>query len=119
MKNSEEITDILDFVTTVRLYGVKIAIEKFGGGHSGFSSIMRIRPDIVKIDNTLMRYIDKDKQASDVVKNIIQVIHALGMKCVGGFIESDAVYQKAYAFGIDYYQGYHIHKPSLDPVEQL
>lgn len=71
---THEINDIKimdDFLIKFRKYGVKIAIDDFGMGHSNLSHIVHIQPDYIKIDGEFIKNIDTDKQSYYLVKSII------------------------------------------------
>ena len=62
----------MQFVQEVRNYGVKIAIDDFGSGYSNFSRIIDLNPDILKIDGSLIKNIDTDKNKQKIVKSKLQ-----------------------------------------------
>ena len=54
----EEMKDfecIKEFITKVKSYGVKIAIDDFGSGYSNYERLLEFQPDIVKIDGSLVK----------------------------------------------------------------
>ena len=54
----EELRDIevlRDFIQTVRQYGVRIAIDDFGSGYSNFIEIVKIEPDLIKADGSIIK----------------------------------------------------------------
>lgn len=110
----ENVSEVLEFVTAVKAYGAKVAIDDFGSGYSNFSYLMKISPDLVKIDGSLIRNIDHDQNSYEVVKGIVEFTYTLKMECVGEFVHSKAVYEKAKAIGIDTFQGYYFHEPEAD-----
>ncbi len=113
----ENVSEVLEFVTTIKAYGAKIAIDDFGSGYSNFSYLMQISPDIIKIDGSLLKDIDHDKNTYEVVKSIVEFSHTLQIECVGEFIHSEAVYEKAKELGIDAFQGYYIHEPEVNVLK--
>lgn len=68
----------------------------------------------MKIDGSLIKNIDVDKNAKLVVETIILFAHKLNKKVVAEFIHSKEVYKIVKELGIDYGQGYYLGKPSAN-----
>ena len=92
--------------------GCKIALDDFGKGYSNFALISRLNIDNLKIDISLVRDIDKDKKAFEVLKNIINIAKALNIKTTTEGVENKAIYEKLLELKPDFLQGYYFHKPS-------
>ncbi|MDP3302099.1 MAG: EAL domain-containing protein [Sulfuricurvum sp.] len=99
------------FVTTVKKYGAKIAIDDFGSGYSNFTRLMEYQPDILKIDGSLIKNIDNDEFSLHIVKTIKTFADQMGIKIVAEFVHSEAVFKIVKELGIDYTQGYFISPP--------
>ena len=102
---------LLAFVTQVREYGVKIAIDDFGSGFSNFELILLIQPDIIKIDGSLIKNVDIDSKSLTLVEAITAFSHKMGIKVVAEYVHSKAVYGALNATDIDMYQGYYFSEP--------
>jgi len=112
---SEKVTDfkkVLRFFNEVRRYGGKIAIDDFGSGFSNFSYMIEMDPDYIKIDGSLIRNIDKDKNAQIIVETIVSFARKLNIKTIAEYVHSSTVLSCVKNLGIDYSQGFHIDKPS-------
>lgn len=111
---SEEIKDtelIGEFVTAVKEYGAKIAIDDFGSGYSNFSYILKIAPDIIKIDGSIIQKIAVDNSAYLTAKAIVSFAKSLNIKTVAEFISSKEILDKALEIGVDEFQGFYFSKP--------
>ncbi len=116
----EDIKDfkvIKDFITHVKSYGVKIAIDDFGSGYSNYNRLLDYQPDILKIDGSLIRDIDTNSYSQSVVKSIVTFAKEQNLETIAEFIENEAIFSKVKELGIDYSQGYYFGKPL--PLEQL
>ncbi len=102
------------FVSEVRRYGAKIAIDDFGSGYSNFSYLTKMSPDYIKIDGSLIKEIDVDKNALLVVETIVQFAQKLGVKTIAEYVSSSTIMNKVQSLGIDYSQGYYIDEPSVN-----
>lgn len=102
------------FITEVKRYGAKIAIDDFGSGYSNFSYLTKMKVDFIKIDSSLIENIDTDKNSLMVVETIVDFAKKLGVKTVAEFVHSSTINDKVIELGIDYSQGFYIDKPSID-----
>ena len=105
------------FFREMRALGCQIAIDDFGSGYSNFAYLMKISPEFIKIDGSLIRDIDEDATAYQVVATICEFARKIGSRITAEFVHSQAVLDKVRALGIDFAQGYHLGKPH--PIEEL
>jgi len=111
---SESITDyekVISFINIVRKLGSKIAIDDFGSGYSNFSYLLRLKPDYIKIDGSLVKNIHKDKNSYLITKTINDFAHSLGMKTVAEFVHCEEVFKLLQDMGVDEYQGFYFSEP--------
>lgn len=107
----ENFEELLIFITKIKKYKCKIAIDDFGTGYSNFGYLIKLKPDLLKIDGSLIRNIDKDKNARLIVSTIVEFSHKLGMKIVAEFVENKEIFEIVKTLGIDYSQGYYFSEP--------
>jgi len=100
------------FVEEVRHYGVKIAIDDFGSGFSNFENILKISPEYIKIDGSLIQNINHDEQSRQLVKSIISFAKEMHICTIAEFISEKALFDTAKHLGIDEYQGYYFGMPA-------
>lgn len=114
---SEEIefnARVLDFTTKVKKMGARIAIDDFGSGYSNYAYLIKLGVDILKIDASLIKDIDKNENNRLITKSIIDIAHALGMDTVAEHVHTKEVKDTLTAMGADYLQGFYLHKPTSD-----
>lgn len=113
---SESINDfnkIEKFITEIKRYGAKVAIDDFGSGYSNFSYLIKINADYIKIDGSLIENIHVDKASLVVVETIVSFAKKLGIKTVAEYVHCSVVMDKVRELGIDYSQGFYIDEPTL------
>jgi len=103
--------DISKFRTLVKSYDAELAIDDFGSGYSSFAHVANLNVDYVKIDASLIKNIDKDKNSFIVVSTINDYVHSIGSKCVAEFVHSKEVFEILKEIGVDYFQGYYFSEP--------
>jgi len=104
------------FIENVYKSGARIAIDDFGAGFANFEHMTTMRSDIMKIDGSLIKNIDKDKNARLVVETIVVFARKLNKKVVAEFVHSKEVYDVVKELDIDYVQGYYLGKPQAEAV---
>ena len=112
---SEEVSDykvINEFIKGVKKYGVKIAIDDFGSGYANFDHIINIDADFIKIDGSLIKNIDTDKNAKIITEAIIMFSNKLGKKTITEYIHNKEVFDIVKSLGADYSQGFYLGEPS-------
>jgi diguanylate cyclase (GGDEF)-like protein len=109
----EDFKKVERFISEVKRYGAKIAIDDFGSGYSNFAYLTHMSADYIKIDGSLIENMDVDKNASIVVETIVNFAKKLGIKTVAEYVHSSVVMNKVKELGIDYAQGFYIDEPSV------
>jgi len=102
---------VYSFIERVKGYGCRIAIDDFGAGYSNFIHMIRLKVDVIKIDGSLIRDLDKDDNARSVVEAIVAFAKKMGVRTVAEFVHSEAVFEIVKTLGVDYSQGYYLGHP--------
>ena len=111
---SDYITDyslLEEFVVKYRTQGIKIAIDDFGTGYSNFSHILKIRPNYIKIDGSLIKNINSDKNSYEMVKSIVDFSRALNINTIAEFVHTQEVFELLIELGVDEFQGFYLAEP--------
>jgi EAL domain-containing protein (putative c-di-GMP-specific phosphodiesterase class I)/GGDEF domain-containing protein len=99
------------FIIKYRSQGIKIAIDDFGTGYSNFAHILKIRPNYIKIDGSLIKNINSDKNSYEMVKSIIDFSKALNIKTIAEFVHSQEVFDLLIELGVEEFQGFYLAEP--------
>jgi len=67
----ESLERVAIFIDRVKRMGCKIAIDDFGTGYSNFSYLLKLKPDYIKVDGSLIKALDKDTNSMAIVSAII------------------------------------------------
>ncbi|MEJ5168324.1 MAG: EAL domain-containing protein [Arcobacteraceae bacterium] len=106
--------NVVSFIQDTKMQGCKIAIDDFGTGYSNFEYLLKLKADFVKIDGSLIKHINQDKDAYEVVKIIVQFAHSQGMKTIAEFVSNGDIQSVIDEIGVDYSQGYFIAEPNKE-----
>ena len=107
---TDVITDfdvILSFISQIKKFGCQIAIDDFGSGYSSMENILKLKPDYIKIDGSLIKDIDTSIESYTIVKSIITMSKELNAKTIAEFVHNKQVYNILKELNVDYLQGYY------------
>jgi len=103
----------LSFIQHVKSLGCKVALDDFGTGLSSFSYLKTLAADYLKIDGGFVRDMLEDPMDDAIVQAINNIGHVAGLKTIAEFVENAAIQARLAQIGVDYAQGYGIHRPEL------
>lgn len=112
---SERLEDghLLALLKSYRAMGFKTAIDDFGSGYSGLSLLAKFQPDIVKIDMSLIRDIDKNRAKRSIAAHVLMLLADLGIKPICEGIETQGEFEVLRDLGVDLMQGFLFARPEL------
>ncbi|MCM3611896.1 EAL domain-containing protein [Planococcus sp. MERTA32b] len=96
-----------------KTYGIQIAVDHVGAKSSNIDRIRQLKPDILKIDTTVIRT-NRPDVFQDIVYSLSLLARRIGAKLSYEHIEDDYQLQFAWKHGGHYYQGYYLAKPSFN-----
>lgn len=114
MMNVEETTAILGQLKDL---GVYVSVDDFGTGYSSLSYLKKYPIDIIKIDQSFIADITKDKKNEAIVKAIILLSHNLGLEVIAEGVEEKTQEQFLKEYNCQKVQGYLYNKPL--PVDRM
>jgi hypothetical protein len=91
--------------------GVHLAIDDFGTGYSSLAYLQRLPAEVVKIDQSFVRGLDRDERKRALVSAMIKLSHDLGHRVVAEGVETPEVAQVLKDAGCDEAQGYWYARP--------
>lgn len=89
----------------------KISLDDFGTGYSSLSYLRRFPIDYLKIDKSFINELYNNNEDRVLVKSIISMGHALGIKIVAEGVEDKEQLSILTDLNCDYIQGYYFSKP--------
>jgi EAL domain-containing protein (putative c-di-GMP-specific phosphodiesterase class I) len=103
-----------DCLASVRGRGLRLAIDDAGAGYASLHHIVELRPDIIKVDRSLIDGMSADAGRHSVVKAFVSLASDLGATVVAEGVEQRADLDAAGDMGVDAAQGYLLARPSTD-----
>lgn len=95
--------------------GFNFAIDDFGAGYSNFNYLKQFPVDMIKLDGSLVKNIDKNKYDQVIIKAIIEIAKHKNIKVLAEMVEGEE-FIILKELGVDYVQGYLFSKPLKDII---
>lgn len=106
------VSDVRTRVERLRDQGFRIALDDFGAGYAGFGSFNQLEPDIVKLDMSLIRELDRSPRKRAIVRSMISVcMQDLGTLVVCEGVETEAERAALRELGGELFQGFLCGRP--------
>jgi EAL domain-containing protein (putative c-di-GMP-specific phosphodiesterase class I) len=96
----------------LRERGAQLAIDDVGAGFANLRHILRLAPDLVKLDLSLTQEISRDPAREALASSLVGFAEGVGASIVAEGISSDEDLALLRALGVDYGQGFHLARPS-------
>jgi EAL domain-containing protein (putative c-di-GMP-specific phosphodiesterase class I) len=107
----EQIRDATTRVAQLRALGYRIAVDDLGAGYAGLTSFAHLEPDVVKVDMSLIRGLDRSPMKQKLVGSIVSLCRDLGIEIIAEGIETPAERDALVRVGGDLCQGYLFARP--------
>jgi len=101
----QDIDDIRGFVTRLKSFGSRIAIDDFGAGYTSFRNLRKLGVDIVKIDGAFVQNIVRSADDRAFVQTLIDLARRLEIKTVAEWVQDEESAVMLRDWGCDFIQG--------------
>jgi EAL domain-containing protein (putative c-di-GMP-specific phosphodiesterase class I) len=97
--------------------GVSFALDDFGTGYSSLSYLRQLPVSAIKIDRSFVVQMVAEQSDALIVRAVIDLAHAFGLRCVAEGVETQAHLQMLREMGCEFGQGFGIARPM--PAEEF
>jgi diguanylate cyclase (GGDEF)-like protein len=101
----QDIDELRGFVTRLKNFGSRIAIDDFGAGYTSFRNLRKLGVDIVKIDGAFVQNIVHSADDRAFVQTLIDLARRLQIKTVAEWVQDEEAASLLAGWGCDYIQG--------------
>ena len=109
ISEQESIENQATFLEAVDFYrnlGIRIALDDVGSGYASMAAVLDIKPDVIKIDLTLIRSVDQDPARQELVNTLNHLAQKIGAVVIAEGIETREELEALQRIGVPYGQGY-------------
>lgn len=95
--------------------GAQISLDDFGMGYSNLACLRELPVGMLKLDQSLIKPVDTDPRALELVKSLVLMGHSLGYRMLAEGVETQAVFDLVVEAGCDAMQGFYLSRPLEAP----
>ena len=95
-------------------FGAMVALDDYGSGYSGEMRLLKLNPDIVKIDRSFISGLHLDRNRQTLLANLISFCGNRNIKVLAEGVETVEELETVLELGFDLVQGYFFAYPDFD-----
>ncbi len=104
-------------LSELRSRGFRVAIDDAGSGYASLQAIAELKPDFIKVANTLVTGLRSDTIKRDVVEMLVNLARRIDAVCVAEGLETPEDLEQCRKLGIPYGQGFYLGVPAETPAD--
>jgi EAL domain-containing protein (putative c-di-GMP-specific phosphodiesterase class I) len=102
---------LAESIKPLREAGYRVAVDDVGAGYSSLERLVAVRPDLAKVDISLVSHIDQDPVKYSLVEATVRFAQRTGIMLVAEGVETPGELATLQDLGIPYAQGYALGRP--------
>ena len=102
---------------TLRGRAVRLAVDDAGSGFASFQHILRLRPDVIKLDRCIVSGVDTSPAGRALSAAVVSFAERIGAGVLGEGIQTQAELSAVTELGMHAGQGFFLGRPSLRPAD--
>ena len=112
-----DVENAIAMLRELKQIGVTLALDDFGTGYSSLAYLKRFPIDVLKIDRSFVRDIDREADDAAIAHAVIAMAHSLGLQVTAEGVENEAQLALLRQYGCNDFQGYLFSRPV--PAEEF
>jgi PAS domain S-box-containing protein len=109
--------DLALALTPLRERGVRLAVDDTGAGYASLNHVLQLRPDIIKLDRSLVSHVPIDPARRALVTALVLLALELGSSVTAEGIETPLELSTLANLGVDHAQGYLLSAPTTKSAD--
>jgi EAL domain-containing protein (putative c-di-GMP-specific phosphodiesterase class I) len=105
--------DLRGRLDALRALGFRLAVDDLGAGYAGLSSLALVDPEVIKIDMSLVRDVDKNAAKQEVIRSMAHLAKDLEMELIVEGVETATERDTLITLGCDLMQGFLFARPTF------
>ncbi|WP_281950644.1 EAL domain-containing protein [Nitrosophilus kaiyonis] len=107
----QNFNESIEKINDLKKLGIQFSIDDFGTGYSSLKYLKKLPVDIIKIDKSFIKDIDKNFDNRKIVESIIDIANHFELKTVAEGVEREIEKDILKELGCDFAQGFYFSKP--------
>ncbi len=112
-----DVENAIGMLRELKQIGVTLALDDFGTGYSSLAYLKRFPIDVLKIDRSFVRDIDREADDAAIAHAVIAMAHSLGLQVTAEGVESESQLALLRQYGCNDFQGFLFSRPV--PAEEF
>jgi len=100
----------------LRRLGVRLAVDDAGAGYATFRHVLRLRPDIIKMDHSITQHINEDPARLALAAALVIFAGEIGAVLVAEGVETTSELTALHEAGVTRAQGFALGRPQSLPI---
>lgn len=116
----QEVSDyaaLFNALAPLRAAGLRVAIDDAGAGFASMRHIIKLKPDLIKLDRAIVRDIDTETSHRALGAAMVGFAVEIGASLLAEGVETETELQAVTALGMAAGQGYYLGRPSVHPAD--
>jgi diguanylate cyclase (GGDEF)-like protein len=105
---------VKEFTKDINTLHCKLSVNQFGRALNPFNLLKHIDPEYIKLEGSFTKDMQKDDEAKENAKEIIETLQSMGKITIVPLVESASMLSTLWQAGVNYIQGYYLQAPSSD-----
>ena len=114
----ENYDELIARLEPIRARGVRLAIDDVGAGFASLGHVVRLQPDFMKVDRTLVAGLAADPVRSSLIERLVAFADECGIAVIAEGIDNAADLDALRTLHVPYGQGFHLGRPGPIPEAQ-
>lgn len=107
----EDYEKIVQVLEPLRQKGVRLAVDDAGAGYASFRHILKLKPDIIKLDRSLIQHIDSSSDHRTLAIALVQFSQNVGSQVIAEGVETPEELSALRNLGVKLAQGHLLGQP--------
>jgi EAL domain-containing protein (putative c-di-GMP-specific phosphodiesterase class I) len=108
----DRVPELAERIDRLRALGYRLAVDDLGAGYAGFTSFVRLNPEFVKIDMSLIRDLHGSESKRALVSSILDLCRGMHVRVVAEGVETEDEMRELVRLEADLLQGYLLGRPA-------
>lgn len=108
---SDDSSQLIEVVQSLRARGFKIEMDDFGSGYSSLNMLTMLPVDVLKMDMQFVRNVHTDENSFKLIKLVMEIAEFMNFTVIAEGVENKEQYDLLKQAGCDLIQGYYFSKP--------